>query len=391
MENASSSSQTLENTREISLSITAQANQVEACLDAIKQFKHGDITYADVLKTIHNTLVRAVPDDSSTDPSFKGAFSTYLGMLDAVNSLHWVAVKQGKGTNRANEEEETEGRGPGMGEEETEDSRANKETEVVEESQPKHWKVDKTRFVWIQPDTLARARPVDPIVQQTINALSNWANNPFFVRSRLLLAPGCPDFPADQWLNICRGNVIDLDKVFTTVYTTDLKQKQTHDIGDFQISLKVEWLIAYAKYVRALTFIMPWVHEEQLGYQEFIIQSFTAISVEHHLQVIEFDKACQLQVSHQKHLRLNHISNFNDLQTVYLTSYVVTKERKEDQGDVSLVTIGTEASAVSPLQIVSTSIVATSVDVAEPTNAPNAPTCPLAGLPEPKYKQGMVW
>ena len=52
-----------------------------------------------------------------------------------------------------------------------------------------------------------------------------------------------------------------------------------------------------------------------------------------HSQVIDLDKAIRLQATNQKHLRLSEFSRFDDLRTIYLTSFGVgLSAREEEQG-----------------------------------------------------------
>ena len=81
---------------------------------------------------------------------------------------------------------------------------------------------------------------LEPEVQQCLNLLDDWATDPTYVVRKILLSPGCPDFPPDQWLNIVKGYAVDLAKVLGAHYSTDVNTKQSQDLGDlFQISIRV--------------------------------------------------------------------------------------------------------------------------------------------------------
>ena len=80
---------------------------------------------------------------------------------------------------------------------------------------------------------------------------------------------GCPKFPANQWLNVIKGQAVDLAKVLGACYSTEIEPKQSHDLGDlFQLTVKLpkvsraiwshrSWVIAFNKTIEATTFIFP--------------------------------------------------------------------------------------------------------------------------------------
>ena len=110
---------------------------------------------------------------------------------------------------------------------------------------------------------------LEPEVQQCLDLLEDWATDPTNVVRKILLSPGCPDFPPDQWLNIVKGFAVNLAKVLGAHYCTDVEAKQSQDLGDlFQISIRVpkqskairthgDWVITFGKTIQAITFTMP--------------------------------------------------------------------------------------------------------------------------------------
>ena len=61
-----------------------------------------------------------------------------------------------------------------------------------------------------------------PEVQQHLNLFDDWATNPTYIVTKILLSPGCSDFPPDQWLNIVKGYVVDLARVIEAHYSSDV-------------------------------------------------------------------------------------------------------------------------------------------------------------------------
>ncbi|KIK75917.1 hypothetical protein PAXRUDRAFT_171260, partial [Paxillus rubicundulus Ve08.2h10] len=149
----------------------------------------------------------------------------------------------------------------------------------------------------------------------------------------ILLAPGCLDFPPDQWANTVKGLAVDLNKVLGAHYTTEIDTKQSYDLGDlFQLSIRTpkqskmvrthgDWSIAFGKTIQATTFAFPQCWAEYTAWQAYVSQLFSSVQTDYHRQVIDFDKAVRLRVSNQKHIRLTDFAKFKDLRTIFLSPY----------------------------------------------------------------------
>ncbi|KAF8126187.1 hypothetical protein EV363DRAFT_1453200 [Boletus edulis] len=114
-----------------------------------------------------------------------------------------------------------------------------------------------------------RRLQLQPDQQRILDLLEDWASNPTYVIRKILLSPGCPDFPPDQWLNIVKGQAVDLSKVLGAHYSTEVETKQSHDLGElFQVSVQLpkqskaikshgDWVIAFGKTIQATAYALP--------------------------------------------------------------------------------------------------------------------------------------
>ena len=91
-------------------------------------------------------------------------------------------------------------------------------------------------FPWKGTSAVLRAG-LEPEGQQCLELLEDSAIDPAYVVRKILLSPGCPDFPPDQWLNIVKGFAVDLAKVLGAHYSTDVEAKQSQDLGTSSRSL----------------------------------------------------------------------------------------------------------------------------------------------------------
>ena len=89
-------------------------------------------------------------------------------------------------------------------------------------------------------------------MQQCLNLLDDWTTDPTYVVKKILLLPGYPDFPPDQWLNIFKGYAVDLAKVLGAHYSSDVNTKQFK-----AIKIHGDWIIAFGKTIQAISYALP--------------------------------------------------------------------------------------------------------------------------------------
>ncbi|KIK90712.1 hypothetical protein PAXRUDRAFT_14198 [Paxillus rubicundulus Ve08.2h10] len=126
---------------------------------------------------------------------------------------------------------------------------------------------------------------------------------------------------------------VDLDEVLGAHYSTEVDTKHSHDIGDlFQIAVKLpkqtkaikshgDWVIAFGKTVQATSFALPQRTSEYSAWLSYMSQLFASVRPTFHDRIIDFDKAVCLRAANQKHIHLSDFAQFEDLWTIYLTSY----------------------------------------------------------------------
>ena len=156
-----------------------------------------------------------------------------------------------------------------------------------------HTSIDESLFPW-GPMSAVLEGLLTPKLWEILAILDNWLNDPTYVVRKILLAPGVPNFPPDQWLNIIKGLAVDLDKVLGAHYSTNIDAKQTHNVGDlFQLSLCVpkqmkaicshgEWVITFRKTVQVTSFALPQRNTKYLAWQTYVSQLFTFVQPTFH-------------------------------------------------------------------------------------------------------------
>ena len=111
---------------------------------------------------------------------------------------------------------------------------------------------------------------------------------------KILLSPGCLDFPRNQWLKIVKGYAVDLSKVLGAHYSSDVEAKQSQDLGElFQLSIRVpkqskvitihgDWVIAFGKTIQVIPYALPGRNLEYVAYQAYMSGLFTSITPSFH-------------------------------------------------------------------------------------------------------------
>jgi len=168
-----------------------------------------------------------------------------------------------------------------------------------------------------------RVSVISASLRQTQTALENFSRDPKFIKSSIVNALDCPQFPDSEWNNVIAGRAVDLDQVFTSIFSGVQGQK-THQLGDFEIldgpllpgkSVKThgDWNSAWDLTVEATTFLFPHRDTELRGYGQHIRRLFQASPAEAYQQVIMYDKAVRVRVSSRRDLHLTDIAEFTDL------------------------------------------------------------------------------
>ena len=298
------------------------------CTREVERYRRGTVSKSDTFVSIQTMLVAAKAQHGGTAP-LGGALATYLGMLDEIDGHEecqgsttlsreastWPGIAVWvEGQERADWRSISPQGDPVIGAavgREKGHALMPSDSDSDERTAPKHHctSIDESLFLW-GPTSAVLKGSLAPELREILTILDNWSNDPTYIVRKILLAPGVPDFPPDQWLNVVKGLAVDLDKVLRAHYSTNVDAKQTRDVGDlFQLSLRIpkqtkavrshrEWVIAFGKTVQATSFALPQRNAEYLAWQTYISQLFTSVQPTFHDRVIQFNKAAHLRTTH---------------------------------------------------------------------------------------------
>ncbi|KAF8811693.1 hypothetical protein BYT27DRAFT_7088932 [Phlegmacium glaucopus] len=168
---------------------------------------------------------------------------------------------------------------------------------------------------------------LSPSLQKTQSLLENFSCNIKQAQSSLL---NCnrpiPQFPQAEWLNLLSGNAIDLNHVFSNIYTTSYKTKDTIELGrnvellhGSSTSAKTvkthgDWVIAWDCMADAVLFVFRHRKQEMQLYSKHIQRYFASLPSQFHNRVINYDRAVRLRTAQRRDLELSNFAEFADLQ-----------------------------------------------------------------------------
>ena len=165
----------------------------------------------------------------------------------------------------------------------------------------------------------------NPSCQETHRLL--WAYNwdvskaKFFVK----IAPNTPSgIPSSQWEQILKGEVVDLDQIFTSLHHVFSDEERTGCLGDMEITFGVsepkkristtaEWSSAWIKASKAISFAFPHRCEELFEYGDYIESEFAAKVTSSHHKLLLYDITLRNEVATGQHSLLTDSHQFNRL------------------------------------------------------------------------------
>jgi hypothetical protein len=137
-----------------------------------------------------------------------------------------------------------------------------------------------------------------------------------------------PPFPKSKWKHALAGTAVNLDVIFSGLFSTLTEDKATASIGDFDLSIgggkplkhvqtHGDWTIAWNATFTAIPHAFPHHAMELQVYSKYILQFFRAFP-HSHSKVINLDKAIWCYVGEVKHIELAHVGWFHHLEARYL-------------------------------------------------------------------------
>ena len=105
-----------------------------------------------------------------------------------------------------------------------------------------------------------------------------------------------------EWNNVLAGKSVNLDVIFTGMYSTSTDNRMIENLGEFELHFGADklaklvethgdWVIAWRIAYRATKFIFPHCEKELEEYTEYISSYFASLHPSTHWKISELNKA----------------------------------------------------------------------------------------------------
>ncbi|KJA21359.1 hypothetical protein HYPSUDRAFT_140788 [Hypholoma sublateritium FD-334 SS-4] len=315
-----------------------------ACSELVKKYRSGEVDKVDTIIGIQALLNQHAAGEEGQNEAIKQALKSYIGMLDNHDALRSSALEHAThtfgapGASDAGSDDGDRGGLPGGDIPATAGNlagskRAKSPTTDGEDDTPSpKRRIDPGCFPWVVREAL-EPTPLAPELRQTQRLLENFSRDLKFAKSSLLNSPSLPQFPDTEWANLLAGKCVNLDHVYTAIYSATPDDRRREKLGSVEIVVggsgapaknvesEAAWTTSWDisnHFVEAALYIFPHRDAELRIYGKFVKQLFTSLAPNRHLRVIAYDKACRIRASQRRDILLSDSSQFVDLQLLWL-------------------------------------------------------------------------
>jgi hypothetical protein len=311
-----------------------QKQTVDRCTSIVQEFWSGKISKprASIL------LQQSIPHDDASEESFSSTYESYFDMLD-----NFERYRSGN-AQRVDEVRQQLAGPPATGRDVVDGQpiqtlpvgsfkRQRSVSPDSEDEYAKRTRLDFDALPWNDTEDLGPSTSLSPALQKTHSLLENFARDVKRARSSLL---NCnrpiPQFPQAEWLNLLSGNAVDLDHVFSNVYTISHGSNEVIELGKNiellhgsstpakTVKTHGDWVIAWDALVDATLFVFKHRKSELQSYGKHIQRFFASLPAQSHGRVINYDRAVRIRAAQRRDIELSSFSEFADLQIQWISN-----------------------------------------------------------------------
>ena len=295
----------------------------ELCMQTVRDYAQDKFSKVDAVRAIFSAFFESAEYENTPQNELDAAIGTYLAMFDQHDSSRQASANRGTGYGHASdypEHEEDAIRTAG--------SKRPRDDSPVGQGSSKKRAPDESLFAWLANDS-AEETFLTPSQELTRKMVQNHTLDLKLTKLRVLGAKRVPEFPDMEWNNILSGKSVNLDVVFTGMFSPATDSRTVENLGDLElhfgaakpaksVSTHGDWVIAWRIVLRATKFIFPHRERELEEYTEYISSYFASIHPSSHWKVFNLDKAIRKRVGSVNDVSLNEFSKFRYLETRYL-------------------------------------------------------------------------
>ena len=277
----------------------SQKQVVDKCTSIVQEFRSGQISKPKASLS----LQQSIPHDDSNDDSFLSVYESYFNMLD--NFEHY----QSGNINRIDDVHQQLAGSPGVehgaGDEQPDRDvsvrplkrQRSPSSESEGDSYTRRTRLDFDALPWNESEGSGfdPATDLSPSLQKTHALLENFSRDVKRARSSLLNChKPIPQFPQAEWLSLLSGNAVDLDHVFSNIYTVSHSVNDVVELGKNiellhgssapakTVKTHGDWVIAWDCLVDATLFVFKHRRQELQAYGKHIQRYFASLPSQFH-------------------------------------------------------------------------------------------------------------
>src|ERR1700678_667783 len=213
-----------------------QRRTIEKCTSIVQEFRAGHLSKSKAALL----LQQAIPHDDPDDEVFLSTYESYFDMLKNFEryrdgNVRRVDEVQQQLAGTPAVEQDSPGEQPdqiiltGALKRQRSSSADNKDDEYVKQT-----RLDFDTLPWNETESpnLGISSSLSPALQKTQSLLENFSHDVKRARSSLLNCnKSIPQFPQAEWLNLLSENAVDLDHVFSNLYTVSHSTNDVIELG----------------------------------------------------------------------------------------------------------------------------------------------------------------
>ncbi|CDO76471.1 hypothetical protein BN946_scf184600.g20 [Trametes cinnabarina] len=341
---------------------------VDACETVVEEYRRGEVTKVDAVLRLYRALQLHEVVEAEEVNERDRAYRTYFSMLEEIDHDQRPTNPQGAGISSSRIRSHTHESAPhqdqraqGDGDERlateqrselgADEERRSLLERLSEPTAPKRRRIedgddsgdessrnerrtrtrhtiDDSLFPFV-PSARAEIEHLSDDLQRTLVLKENYTRDLAFAKQSVVCSPACPPIPDAVWTDVLANRYVDLDRIFSAVYTVDGDSKSTVKLGDYELTglpskpeRRIErhghWTIAWALYQRAVLYVYPHRERELRTYYDQINGFFAAVSEAEASRIINLDRAIRGEVGRSNTLLLSDFSRFNHLYTMHV-------------------------------------------------------------------------
>jgi hypothetical protein len=295
----------------------------ELCMQTVRDYAQDKFSKVDAVRAIFSAFFESAEYQDTPQNELDAAIGTYLAMFDQHDSSRQTSANRGTGYTRGSDDPEHEEditRATG--------SKRPRDDSPIGQGPSKKRAPDESLFAWLADD-FADETFLTTSQELTRKMVQNHALDLKLTKLKVLGAKRVPEFPDMEWNNVLLGKAVNLDVVFTGMFSTATDSRTIENLGELELHFGAakpaksvnthgDWIIAWRIAFRATKFIFPHRENELDEYTEYISSYFASVQPSAHWKVFNLDKAIRKRVGSVNNISLNEFSKFRYLETRYL-------------------------------------------------------------------------